>query len=38
VGSLEFFRLRFERDASGRVTRLVGLYDDGRTDANDRSQ
>ncbi|HET9212697.1 MAG TPA: S41 family peptidase [Thermoanaerobaculia bacterium] len=29
VGDLEDFRLRFERDASGTVVRLVGLYADG---------
>ncbi len=29
VGDLDDFRLRFERDRGGRVTRLVGLYPDG---------
>ncbi|HEY2295322.1 MAG TPA: hypothetical protein VGM86_31860 [Thermoanaerobaculia bacterium] len=29
VGDLDNFRLRFERDASGAVVRLVGLYSDG---------
>ncbi|MFH1142995.1 MAG: S41 family peptidase [Candidatus Eisenbacteria bacterium] len=37
VGDLDYFRLRFERDASGKVVRLVGLYSDGREEANDRS-
>lgn len=37
VGDLEYFRLRFERDGSGRVIRAVGMYDDGREDSNDRS-
>ncbi|HEX9667965.1 MAG TPA: S41 family peptidase [Thermoanaerobaculia bacterium] len=29
VGDLDFFRVRFERDAAGKVARLVGLYLDG---------
>ncbi len=37
VGDLEYFRLRFERDGSGKVIRAVGLYDDGHEDSNDRS-
>jgi retinol-binding protein 3 len=36
VGDLDYFRLRFERDASGKVVKIVGLYDDGRTDENVR--
>jgi hypothetical protein len=36
VGDLEYFRLKFERDESGRIRRVVGLYDNGRTDFNDR--
>jgi hypothetical protein len=31
------FRLRFERDASGRVMTLVGCYDDGREEPSPRS-
>ena len=34
---LDWFRIRFERDANGHVTRLVGLYAGGRMDANERS-
>lgn len=36
VGDLEYFRLEFERDEHGRITRVVGLYDNGRRDANER--
>ena len=36
VGDIGFFRIRFERDASGRPVRLVGLYADGRTDSHER--
>ncbi len=38
VGELDYFRLRFERDDDGRVVRLVGVYDNGRTDANARDE
>jgi hypothetical protein len=37
LAEVEFFRLRFERDG-GRVVRLVGLYDDGRSDVNERDR
>jgi hypothetical protein len=36
VGDLDFFRIRFEHDGSGRVVKLVGMYDDGHTDENAR--
>jgi retinol-binding protein 3 len=29
VGDLDDFRIRFERDASGKAARLIGLYPDG---------
>ena len=29
---LDYFRLRFEKDANGNVTGLTGIYDDGHTD------
>jgi hypothetical protein len=32
----EFFRVRFARDESGRVTELIGMYAHGRTDSNKR--
>lgn len=34
---LEYFRIRFERDTAGKVVKLVGLYDNGMTDSNERS-
>ena len=37
VGELDYFRLTFEKDDSGKVVRIVGNYDNGRTDGNDRS-
>jgi hypothetical protein len=36
VGDLDDFRIRFERDASGSVVRLVGLYPDGREEPSPR--
>ena len=38
VGDLDDFRIRFERDASGKVVRLVGLYPDGNEEPNPRSE
>ncbi|MBS1550641.1 MAG: hypothetical protein JST15_01065 [Bacteroidetes bacterium] len=35
---VEFFRIRFEKDSSGNVTGLTGLYDDGKTDNSPRSE
>ena len=35
---IEFFRIRFEKDSSGKVTALTGLYDDGKTDSSPRSE
>lgn len=37
VANIDYFRVRFERDAAGKVKRAVGLYDDGREEPNDRS-
>jgi hypothetical protein len=34
---MDILRFRIEKDASGKVTGLTGLYDDGRTDASPRS-
>jgi hypothetical protein len=34
---LDFFRIQFKRDASGRINEFVGLYDDGTTDSNPKS-
>jgi hypothetical protein len=33
----DYFRIAFERDATGKVARIVGIYQDGRRDANDRT-
>ncbi len=37
-GDLEYFRLSFERDKSGKVVKLIGHYDTGRTDENERDK
>jgi len=37
VADINSFRVRFERDAAGKVQRAVGLYDDGREEPNERS-
>jgi C-terminal processing protease CtpA/Prc len=36
IKSLDYFRIEFVRDDSGEVVKLVGLYDNGRTDAHER--
>jgi len=33
---LDYFRIRFTRNSDGRVTELVGIYNDGRTDPSPR--
>ncbi len=38
VGDLDDFRIRFERDASGKVVSLVGLYPDGSEEPNPRGE
>ncbi|HEX5715665.1 MAG TPA: S41 family peptidase [Thermoanaerobaculia bacterium] len=38
VGDLDDFRIRFERDASGKVVRLVGLYPDGSEEPSPRGE
>ncbi|MBL4771055.1 MAG: S41 family peptidase [Planctomycetes bacterium] len=35
---LDSFRIRFERSADGKVTTLVGRYDEGREEANPRNE
>jgi len=37
VEGLDYFRLEFERGERGKVVRIIGLYDNGRTDSNERS-
>jgi len=36
VGDLDYFRLSFERDDAGGIARIVGHYESGRTDSNER--
>jgi hypothetical protein len=35
---LDYFRLTVERDKSGKIVKLIGLYDSGRTDENERDK
>ncbi len=37
VGDLDYFRLTFGYDDRGKVVKAVGLYNDGRTDENEKS-
>ena len=37
VDGVDYFRVQFLRDERGRVEKLVGIYDNGRTDENPRS-
>jgi len=37
VEGLDYFRVRFSRDAAGKIERFIGLYDDGHTDENLRT-
>jgi len=36
IKSLDYFRIEFVRDEAGKVVKLVGLYDNGMTDAHER--
>jgi len=36
IKSLDYFRIEFVRGDDGKVVKLVGLYDNGRTDAHER--
>jgi hypothetical protein len=38
VGDLDYFRLSFERNESGKVVRIIGLYDNGRRDQHERDK
>jgi hypothetical protein len=38
VGDLEYFRLSFDRDKSGKIVKIIGLYDSGRTDEHERDK
>jgi hypothetical protein len=37
VEGLEYFRIKFNKDAAGKVTEFVGMYDNGTTDSNPRT-
>ena len=37
VGDLEYFRLSFGYDESGKIVKVIGLYDDGRNDENPKT-
>lgn len=36
VEGLDYFRVKFEKDVSGKITEFIGVYVDGRTDSNKR--
>ncbi|MFH1373035.1 MAG: S41 family peptidase [bacterium] len=38
AGDLEYFRIQFVRDDAGQVVKLVGQYDNGRTDSHERDK
>ena len=38
VGDLDYFRLTFERNEKGKIVKIIGLYDNGRSDGHDREQ
>lgn len=38
VGDLEYFRVRFEKNSRGEVVKIIGLYDDGGRDENERDK
>jgi hypothetical protein len=35
---LDYFRITFERNKSGKVVKLIGMYNSGRTDGNERDK
>jgi hypothetical protein len=38
VGDLDYFRISFERNKSGKVAKIIGMYDNGRTDGHERDK
>jgi hypothetical protein len=38
VGGLDYFRLEFGRDDSGAIVKVIGLYDSGNEDENEKSE
>jgi len=37
IEELDYFRVKFERDKTGKVVKIIGLYDNGHTDEHERS-
>ena len=37
IKDLGYFRIKFVKDSSGKITELVGMYDDGKTDRSERT-
>jgi hypothetical protein len=37
LSDLDYVRLRFERDGSGAIKEMIGLYDTGQRDSNKRT-
>ncbi len=38
VGDLDYFRITFEKNKAGKVVKVIGLYNSGRTDEHERSK
>jgi hypothetical protein len=38
IGDLDYFRLEFERNDTGAIVKVIGLYDNGQTDENPRDE
>jgi hypothetical protein len=38
VETLDYFRLQFRKNSAGKVTEVVGQYDNGDTDVNPRTE
>lgn len=37
IKDLGYFRIKFVKDTSGKITELVGMYDDGKTDRSEKT-
>ncbi|MEO8446327.1 MAG: S41 family peptidase [bacterium] len=37
IKEVSYFRVKFVKDSSGKVSQIIGLYDDGKTDSSDRT-
>ncbi|HMS34407.1 MAG TPA: hypothetical protein PKC91_09990, partial [Ignavibacteria bacterium] len=38
IKDISYFRVRFDKDQTGKVTGLTGLYDDGKSDRSEKSE